>query len=259
MAVHRDVGGPGIVARGLNIAYCAPVQQVRNILRDIGPTFSSIPRDLNKAIVGARPNRACFLRRLRDSENRPRVFHTDVVRSQPAGNSLPAFVVSRQVRTDNLPTVATVCCDVNKLASYIKLVVVVRRNRDGEFPIESVLRFRCGRSCNIFGPDLDFSRLAIPFIKSCQRAADTPGARATGPDNVVVHRIGSREPAFASAHRMPDAAWNLSALAPASASKTSELQTVTGSAIRRPVLLVPINEIGNLVIQRHMINLCDRQ
>jgi hypothetical protein len=69
MAIHRDVSGPGIVARGLNIAYCAPVQQVGNILRDIGPSFSSVPCNLDKAIVGARPNRACFLRRLRDSEN----------------------------------------------------------------------------------------------------------------------------------------------------------------------------------------------
>ncbi len=58
---------------------------------------------------------------------------------------------------------------------------------------------------------------------------------------------------------MPNAARDLSTLPSAAAAKTAELQTVTGSAIRRPVLLVSVNVVRNLVVHCHVINLRDRQ
>src|SRR5580704_3552239 len=81
MAVYGDISGPGIVVRSFNVAYRAPFQKVGNILRDISPDFSAVARDLHQPIIGARPDRARFFRRLRNRENRTRVFHADVVRS----------------------------------------------------------------------------------------------------------------------------------------------------------------------------------
>ncbi len=170
-------------------------------LRDIGPVFSAVARDLHQPIVGARPDHARFFRRLRNRENRARIFHADVVGSEPAGNSLPAFVVARQVGTDNLPAIAAISCDVHKLAAHINLVVIVRRNRDREFPVKPILHFRRGCSGNVHRPNLDFAGLAIPFVEARHRAADASRAGAARPDDVVVHGIRRGESALAACLR----------------------------------------------------------
>src|SRR6266571_3730518 len=99
----------------------------------------------------------------------------------------------------------------------------------------------------------------ISFVEERDRAAHAARAGATRPDDVVVHRIGRGESAFAPRHGMPQTSRDGaraadSASTPAEAAK---LQAVARAAERRAVLPVAINEVGDLVIHRHVIHLRD--
>ena len=99
----------------------------------------------------------------------------------------------------------------------------------------------------------------VSFVEERDRAAHAARARPTRPDDVVVHRIGRGEAAFAPRHGMPQAARDR-ARAAASASTAAEaakLQAVARAAKRRAVLPVAINEVGDLVVDRHVIHLRD--
>ena len=225
MEVHGDVGRARFVARGLNIAHRSPVGKIRNILRDVGPILSAVARDLHESVVRACPDHTRLFRGLRDGENRARIFHADVVGSESAGDLLPALVVAGQVGADDLPAIPTVRRDVDILAAHVNFIVIVRRNRNRELPVESVLCLRGAGSGNIFGPDLDLARLVIPFVEARYGPAYTARACAAGPDNVVVHRIWRGEAAFTPGHRMPDTARDGSAQAggPATAAEAAKL------------------------------------
>src|SRR6266568_8375889 len=96
----------------------------------------------------------------------------------------------------------------------------------------------------------------ISFVEERDRAAHAARAGATRPDDVVVRRIGRGKAAFAPRHGMPQAARDRARAASASA-EAAKLQAVTRAAKRRAVLPVAINEVGDLVVDRHMIHLRD--
>ena len=74
-----------------------------NVLRDVGPVFAAVARDLDQAIVGAGPDQSFFFWRLGDCKDDGRILDADVVAGQAAGESLLALVVRSQIGTDQLP------------------------------------------------------------------------------------------------------------------------------------------------------------
>src|SRR5437899_5406233 len=224
MAVNGEVGGAGVEARGFDVVHRAPLGEVRKILRDIGPAFSSVTCHLDLAVVGAGPEQARLFRRLSQRKNYSGIFHTDIVWGEATGNLLAGFVVAGQVWADDLPTVAAIRGDMHELAAHVDLVVVLGRNGDGEFPVEAILHFGRGRASHIIGPDLDFAILVGAFIKAGYGAADAARAGARGPDDVVIHGIGHGEAALSSGHGVPGAAWDVVA------EKAAELKAVAGAA-----------------------------
>ncbi len=253
MAVNGQVGCAWVVARGFDVVHRAPLREVGKIFRDVAPVFSPVACHLHLPVVGTRPDQPRLFRRLGQRENHARIFHADVVGSEPSGNLLSALVIARQVRTDDLPAIAAVSRDVHKLAAHVNLVVIVGRNRDGEFPVEAVLHLcrRCAR--HVIGPHLDLAVLVRALVETRYCAADAARSGARGPDDVVVHRIRYGKTALASGHRVPRPARDVVA------QEAAKLQAVARAAPRRAVLPIPVNEVGNLVINSDVIHLRDRQ
>src|SRR5262249_59606862 len=104
-----------------------------------------------------------------------------------------------------------------ELAADIHLVVIVRRNCQREFPVESVLHFGRGGAASLLGPDLDVARLVIALVEDGDDAAHAARARCAAPDDVGVDGIGRGESAFTACHLMPGAARALCAASATSA------------------------------------------
>src|SRR5262249_46620628 len=77
------------------------------------------------------------------------------------------------------------------------------------------------------------------------------GAR---PDDVVVCGVRCGPAALTAGYRMPRASWNSSAETAKAASAG-----IARPAIGRPVLLVAVDVVGNLVVDRHVIHLGNGQ
>ena len=80
---------------------------------------------------------------------------------KPPETLLPALIVQRQVRADDLPAIAPVGGDVDVLTADVDLVVIVRRNQNREFPIEPVFHFGCRSAFRAFRPHFDIARLVL--------------------------------------------------------------------------------------------------
>src|SRR5437764_11164149 len=98
------------------------------------------------------------------------------------------------------------------LAAGIHRVVIVRRQRERERPVEAILHRGRGRADRHFGPDLDLARLPGPLVEPFDGAAQAAETGTGRPDDVVVDRVGNRPPAFATRDRMPRAARNRTGL-----------------------------------------------
>src|SRR5262249_47175408 len=136
--VYSDIGGGGIVARGLDVGVRSPIRQVGNIFRDIGPVFAAVAGQLQQAIIGSRPDHAGFFGRFGNSEHDPGIFHANVIGAETAGAAHSTLVVARQVRADDLPAISSIRGYVHVLAAHIHLIMVVGRDGDGELPVEAI-------------------------------------------------------------------------------------------------------------------------
>ncbi len=140
--VHRHVGRARVVARRRDAADRAPRRQPGHVLRDVGPRLAVVARHLQQAVVGAGPDQALLLRRLRDAIDDARVLHADVVRGEAAGAAHLRAVVERQIRADHLPALTAVGRPVDVLAADVDRVVVVRRDVERRVPHEAILHAR---------------------------------------------------------------------------------------------------------------------
>src|SRR5262245_52844744 len=143
---------------------------------------------------------------------------------------------------------------MNVLAADVNLSVIVRRDCERQGPNEAILQLFCWPTVSLVGPDFDIARLPVAHVVALDDAADTARTGGTGPDDVAVYGIRRGPAAFAAAHRMPRASRNSSS-EPAAAKAASA--GVARPAIRRPVLLVTVDVVWNLVIYRHVIHLSD--
>ena len=109
-----------------------------------------------------------------------------------------------------MPTLASIGGHVDVLTSYVDPVVIVRRHRDREGPIEAVLQLTGGITFGGIGPNLDAAILPGSLVISVDTAPDAAGSRSTGPDNVGIGGIGNGPTALASTDTDPLIARNLS-------------------------------------------------
>src|SRR5580704_13903835 len=101
MPIHSNICRVGIVGRGIDEAYGAPLGHLR---RDIRPMLSVIGRDMDKSIICAGPERSFFHRRLGESKHSVVIFNRSNVISQPATAWLLfRFIVARQITADLCP------------------------------------------------------------------------------------------------------------------------------------------------------------
>src|SRR5262249_6493158 len=176
--VNGHVSRGRIVARGFDVGERSPLRKVGNVFGEVRPGFAAVAGQLQQTIIGSSPDHAGVLRRFGNSEHHAGIFHANVVRCETAGAAHSALVVARQVRTDDLPAVAAVGGYMHVLAADVHLVMVVRRDRDRELPVEAILDFGGGRAGDGFRPDLDVAVLAVTFVKTGDVAADAAGAGA---------------------------------------------------------------------------------
>ena len=166
-----------------------------------------------------------------------------VLGGEPARFLHPGGVGAREVGTDHAPAVPAVGGSVDVLAAGVDHVVVVRRNVDGEGPLEAV--------AHIGG------RPALGVVRPHAHRAGDPGGElvpledalvAPRPDHVVGHRVGDGEPDLAAAYGAPRPHRNR---APG--------EGVGGPAGRGPVLTVAVQVVGNLGVGVHMVHLGNGQ
>src|SRR5215831_742250 len=162
--VHRNIGGSGIVAGGLDVRKRSPLRQVGNILSDVSPVFAAVAGQLQQTVIGSRPDHAGFFRRFGNGEHHPGIFHAYVVWAEAAGNAHSTLVVARQVGADDLPAISSIPGNVHELAAHIYLIMVVWRDGDGELPVEAIFDLAGSRTGSGFGPHLDIAVLMVAFI-----------------------------------------------------------------------------------------------
>src|ERR1019366_6969935 len=112
------------------------------------------------------------------------------------------------VGADDVPTAAAVRRLVHDLAADVDLVVVVRRDREGRVPDESVLDVRRRIPARAERPDLDVLSRARAFVVSYDDAAYASRSGCGRPDEVRIHRVRRRPAALATFHAVPLAARN---------------------------------------------------
>src|SRR5437870_3004233 len=105
----------------------------------------------------------------------------------------------------------------------------------------------------------DVPCLASTQIAPSDDATDTSGTGGGRPDDVVIDGIQSSPTTFAASNPNPRAARNTTAKSSAAATTAATYTCATRPAIRRTVLLIPINIVGNPIIDRDVIHLGDRQ
>ena len=124
--VYREVCRAGVVTRRFDVRHRAPLRELVNIGRDIGPRLAAIARELHIAVIGAGPDQARLFGRFGDGKHHAGIFHADIVAREAARESLPRFVIARQIGTDDLPGVALVGSHMNVLAAHVDLIAIVR-------------------------------------------------------------------------------------------------------------------------------------
>src|SRR5439155_478390 len=176
--IHCKVSCAGIETRGFDIGDSTPLGQSGDVGGHVGPALAAIARNLHQAVIGARPDDSRLPGRLGDSEYHARVLYADIVAGEAARKLLPALVVSCEIGTDDFPGVAAVGGDVDVLAADVNAGMIVRRNGDGELPVEAVFQFGGSGSAGLLGPHFHVARLAIAFVEDGYDTAHAAGARS---------------------------------------------------------------------------------
>ena len=239
--VDRNVGLAGDVARRFDATHGAERRQAVHVLADVIPASAVVPADVDQTVVRSGPDHALFQRRLGDREQYRGVRGTGVIRRETARLALQFGVVGGQVGADDLPGAAAVVGAMNVLAAGVDDVVVVRRDREREGPLESIANVACRPAFGVVGPDADVLR-----VSSAQVIAFEDAVVAARPDDVAVGGVRNGPSRLAAADGMPGGRGDAAAR-----------QGVARAAERRTVLAVAIQEVGHLVVGPHVVHLGD--
>ena len=192
-----EVRGGGVEGRGLDGVDARPLRQV--LRGDVGPALAGVLGDVHQTVVGAHPDHAFANGRFGSGEERAVIFDAGVVFGDgAAGRALLRLVVAGQVLADGLPALAFVRGFEEHVAARVQHLGVVRREEDGEVPLEAVLHGFGAGAHGVVRPHGDVAHLAGAVFVACQQAV--VGARV---DHVGVARIGLNPAALAAPHRVP--------------------------------------------------------
>ena len=108
VAVHGDVGGPGVEVGGLDPGDLGPRGEGRG--RDVGPVGAAVGAAPDEAVVGADPQQPAVQRRRGDGVDHAAPRPRAGVRGHPGGLQARrrSGVLAGEVRADRAPVVATV-------------------------------------------------------------------------------------------------------------------------------------------------------
>src|SRR5262249_50240168 len=81
---------------------------------------------------------------------------------------------------ESLPAVALVARAENMVASGIERIWIMRREHDGERPLETILHLVRRRAANALGPDANVAYLAGAVVVACQVALIAAGVDEVG-------------------------------------------------------------------------------
>src|SRR2546423_12491379 len=118
--------------------------------------LAAITREMDEAIIRARPDQIFLYRRFDDGEYRVVNLNAGVVLGdRAAGRRLLLLIIFCEVRADDLPAHAAVVRFEEHFAGEVQGLRVMRRKDDGLCPLKAVLHIRCGPSDGIDRPGID--------------------------------------------------------------------------------------------------------
>ena len=158
MAIDRQVGDSLDVQGGLDIRDRAQRLDAAQSRGDVGPRLTIVPGHLHLTVVGAGPDDARLEPRLGDGEDRRRDGRPSVIEGQASGATHQVGIGSRQIGTDDLPGMPLIPGAMDVLAAVVDGVVIVRRDRQGRRPLNSILELRGGPAFDRLRPDADVAR-----------------------------------------------------------------------------------------------------
>ena len=240
--VHREIGGPGVEVRRLDVGDLAPRRQLGEVARHIRPLPAAVACDVHQAVVRARPDDASLERRFGDGEQGRTVERHEVIGRDAARGLLVGRVVTSKIGADHLPAGAAIGRQVHDLASDVDPGVIVGRQRDREGPVPAV--FEVGRPPAVarLGPHAHVAGVIGARVVHLE-----PAVVAARPHCHVVDGVGDREAALAAA--------DVSPLSFGDAPGEPAARHPVGAA----VLAVAVDVVGHAGVRVHVVHLGDRQ
>src|SRR5262249_44704410 len=193
----------GVGRRVFDGFYLTPVGNPRIFLGAVPPRAAAGPpavaRDVNEAVVAARPDDAFLHRRFGQREDRAVILDARVVFGDRAARRAEfGFVVARQVGADNLPALALVVGFEEDVAGGVERVRIIRGKQDREVPLEAILHALGAPAHRVIGPDVDVALLPGVVIEPSEQAAVIAAE-----DDVGVFRVRLHPARFAPGRLFP--------------------------------------------------------
>src|SRR5262249_18270497 len=142
---------------------------------------------------------ALLNRRFSQSEDRAVILDAGVVLGDRAARRAEfGFVVSRQVGTDDLPALALIRSLEEHVPCRVEQVWIVRREKNREVPLESILHALGAPAHRIVRPDIDVALLPRAVIETSEQAAVIASE-----DDVGIFRMRLHPAGFASGGLLP--------------------------------------------------------
>ena len=199
MALERRVGHARCRARGLDVRHDSFRAKGRHVAVDASPCLSIVTRDMQVAVVGARPDQAALHRRLGHAVQRVVVLgRRGLLQHRTTGETLSRRIVLRQVGRDDVPRAAEILRTEQHLRPEVEHPAVMRRGDHRRIPVEAILQ-RIHRSAVVAAR----LRRDVLLLQRLHVGAENPAALRLRHDQVRVLGVRRLVVAVAVAHEAP--------------------------------------------------------
>ena len=167
--------------------------------RDVLPRGTGIAGHVDEAVVRTGPNQPRLARRFSSGKNRRVVFHARVVLGDGSArrNELLGLAAG-EVGRDNLPGRATVGGSVQKLRARVEVLGVMRREENGEIPLEAVAHAFSAAAHGVVRPHVDGARHVQVVVEPREKTAVAPSIY-----DIVVAGIWRQVSALSTGRALP--------------------------------------------------------